>query len=107
MTVIIPHHKTKEEAIRLVDGHVENLFEIPGTGAVQLTDQRRNWNGSTLEFSMTARFGFIALPMSGTVAIDDTNVTVNVELPTLVTTFIGEDKLRAGVEGKVRGMLSA
>jgi hypothetical protein len=107
MTVIIPHKKTKEEAIRLVDSQADHLFEIPGGGAVQLTNHRKNWNGATMDFSVTASVGFISLPISGTVLVDDTNITVNVELPTLVSKFIGEDKIRAGVEGRVRGMLSA
>jgi hypothetical protein len=39
--------------------------------------------------------------------VDEVNVTVHCELPALVKTFIGEDKIRAGVERKVRGMLGA
>ncbi len=107
MTVIIPHHKTKEEAIRLVDSQSDQLFQIPGGGAVQLSDHRKNWNGSAMDFALTASVGFISLPISGTVIVDDTNITVNVDLPALVSKFIGEDKIRAGVEGRVRGMLSA
>jgi hypothetical protein len=56
-------------------------------------------------FSLTARVGFIALPISGTVVIDDINVSVNCELPPLVKTFVGEETIRAGVERKVRRML--
>jgi len=106
MTVIVPHHKTREEAIRLVDSQSDHLFEIPGGGAVQLTGHRKTWNSSTMDFGLTASVGFISLPISGTVNVDDTNITVNVELPALVSKFIGEDKVRAGVEGRVRGMLS-
>ncbi len=107
MTVIIPHKKTEEEAIALVDSHADQLFEIPGGGAVELTDQRKNWNASTMDFSLTARLGFISLPISGAVLVDDINVTVQCELPALVSKFIGEDKVRAGIEGKIRGMLNA
>ena len=105
MTVIIPHQRTKEEAIRLVDSHVDELFDVPGGGAIKLTDHRKNWNGSTMDFSLTAGVGFISLPIAGTVLVDDTNVTIQCELPALVRQFIGEDKVRAGIEGKVRGLL--
>lgn len=107
MTVIIPHHKTKEEAVHLVDSQADRLFEIPGGGAVALSDHRKSWNGPAMEFSVTARAGFISLPISGTVVVDDTNITVNVVLPALVSKFIGEDNIRAGVENRVRGMLGA
>ena len=50
-----------------------------------------------MDFSLTARLGFISLPISGMVVIDDTNVTVHCELPPLVKTFVGEDKIRASV----------
>ena len=106
MTVVIPHGKTKEEAIHVVDSHVDQLFDIPGGGAVQLRDQKKSWNGSTMDFSLTASLGFISLPISGTVLVDDTNVTVQCELPPMVSKFIGEDKVRAGIEGRVRGMLN-
>jgi hypothetical protein len=60
-----------------------------------------------MDFSLTARLGFISLPISGNVVVDEVNVTVHCELPALVKTFVGEDKIRAGVERKVRGMLGA
>jgi hypothetical protein len=47
------------------------------------------------------------VPISGTVSVDDVNVTVQCELPALVNKFIGEEKVRTGIEGKIRGMLSA
>ena len=56
-----------------------------------------------MDFSLTARVGFISVPISGTVVVDDVNVTVNCELPALVKQFIGEDKIRAGLDRRVRG----
>jgi hypothetical protein len=58
-----------------------------------------------MEFSLTARVGFISMPIAGTVVIDEINVVVHCELPTLVKTFVGEDRIRSSVERKVRGML--
>lgn len=105
MKVTVPHQTTAEEAIQIVDGSADGLFAGVGGGAVELADRRQQWSGSRMAFSLTARLGFIALPISGTVVIDDINVTINCDLPPLVTTFVGEEKIRAGVERKVRGML--
>jgi hypothetical protein len=74
---------------------------------VELVDRKTNWNGRQMNFSLTARMGFISLPISGDVVVDDVNVTVHCELPAMVKTFLGEDKLAASLERKVRGMLSA
>jgi hypothetical protein len=105
LKVTVPHNTTVEEAIQIVDRSADGLFAGVGGGAIELADRKQQWNGPHMRFSLTARVGFIALPISGTVVIDEVNVTVNCELPPLVKTFVGEDKIRAGVERKVRGML--
>lgn len=105
MKVIVPHHTTVEEAIVIVDKSANDLFEGAAGGAVELVERKKDWNGPLMDFSMTARVGFISLPISGNVVVDEINVTVHCELPGLVKTFVGEDKIRASVERKVRGML--
>ena len=104
MKVVIAHGKTQDQAILAVDKSANDLFDLGG-GSVSLTDQKKTWDGPLMDFSLVARVGFIALPISGMVTVDDTNVTVDAELPSLVKTFVGEDKIRNGVERKVRAML--
>jgi hypothetical protein len=105
--VIVPHYTTVEEAILMVDKSANDLFEGAGGGAVELIERKTGWNGPEMDFSLTARWGFLSLPISGNVVVDEINVTVHCELPALVKTFVGEDKIRLSVERKVRGMLSA
>lgn len=105
LKVIVPHNTTVEDAIQIVDRSADGLFAGVAGGAVELADRRQQWNGPRMGFSLTARLGFIALPISGTVVIDDVNVTINCDLPPVITTFVGEERIRAGVERKVRGML--
>lgn len=107
MTVIVPHRTTAEKAISNIDHSWDRLFEGIGGAPVQLTDEKKSWTGRTMSFSLTARVGFIAVPISGTVSVDEVNVTVQCELPGIVDKFIGEDKVRAGIEQKMRGLLSA
>jgi hypothetical protein len=104
--VIIPHQTTVEKAIVIVDRSANDLFAGAAGGAVELADRRNSWKGPLMNFSMTARVGFISLPIAGNVVVDETNVTVLCELPALVKTFVGEDRIRASVERKVRGMLA-
>lgn len=106
MKVVVPHQTTIEQAILIVDRSADDLFAGAGGGAVELADRRKDWNGALMDFSLTARVGFISLPISGNVVIDEINVTVHCELPALVKTFVGEDKIRSSVERKVRGMLN-
>lgn len=106
MTIIVPHKTTQEKAIALVDKSAGDLFDM-GSGSIGLVDQQKNWTGARMDFSLTAKAGFISLPISGTVVVDATNVTVECELPALAKNFIGEDKIKATVEQKVRGLLAS
>ena len=107
MKVIVPHHTTVEKAIVIVDQSADDFSRASAGGAVELAERKKNWNGRLMDFSLTARVGFISLPISGNVVVDDINVTVHCELPAMVKTFVGEDKLAASLERKVRGILSA
>jgi len=106
MTVIVPHKKTKEQAMAQVDQASTELFAGVATGPVKLTDQKKNWQGSTMSFSVTGKMGFISVPLSGTVLVDDTNVTIECDLPPIVKNFIGEGAVRTGIEQKVKGLLA-
>jgi hypothetical protein len=107
MTLIIPHHKTEQEAIKIIDRGANDLFAGVAAGAVEIVDQKKEWNGSTMTFSFTGRLGFISVPLSGTILVDDRNVTVKCELPAMVKNFIGEDKVGADIEGKIRRLVTA
>ena len=107
MKVIVPHYTTVEEAILIVDRSASDLFEDAGGGYVDLVDRKKGWNGPLMDFSLTARVGYISLPISGMVVVDEVNVTVDCELPALVKLFVGEDAIRANVWRRIRGMFEA
>lgn len=106
MTVIVPHQTTSEAAIKIVDRSADNMFEDMAGGLVELVDRKHDWQGPRMDFSLTAQAGFISVPISGTVVVDDVNVTVHCELPELVKKYVGEEKIHASVERKVLGILS-
>jgi hypothetical protein len=106
VTLIIPHHRTKQEAIGIIERGATDLFTGAAAGMVEIVDQKREWNGSAMTFSFTARLGFITVPLSGILVVDDRNVTVNIELPAMVKNFIGEDKVGADIEQKIKALLA-
>jgi hypothetical protein len=107
MDVIVPHHTTREEAMKKVDRSATDLFGGLGGASVTMTDPKKSWNGPVMDFSVTANAGFISLPLSGQVTVDDTNITIHCELPGLVNRFVGEEKVRAAIEGKAQKMFAA
>ena len=106
MTLTIPHHKTQQEVIGIIDRGADGLFAGAADGAVEIVGQKKEWNGSTMLFSFTAQLGFISIPLSGTIVVDDQNVTVNIGLPAMVKNFIGEDKVSSDIEKKIKALLA-
>lgn len=107
MTVIIPHHKTKQEVTGMIDKAAGDLFAHGVGAAVQIVDPKKEWSDSTMKFSLTGRMGFISVPLSGTIAVDDVNVTVTCDLPPMLKNFVGEAKVRAGIEQKMKEIVQA
>ena len=107
MTLIIPHHKTQQEVIGIIDRGWTDVFAGIAGGLVEIVDQTKAWNGSTMSFGFTGRVGFISIPLTGTVEVDDRNVTVQCELPPMVKNFLGEDKVGSGITERMKGLLSA
>jgi hypothetical protein len=106
MTIVIAHQTTAARAIEIVDSSVNSLFETVAGPHVELADKKRSWSGPAMDFSLNAKMGFISVPLSGRILVDDINVTVDCVLPALVKQFIGEEKIRAALDGKVRRMIS-
>lgn len=105
MIVTVAHNTTQEKAIATIDKSASDLLDI-GSKSVLLVDQKRDWTGPRMDFSMAGKVGFISVPLSGYVLVDPLNVTINMELPALAKNFIGEEKIRASVEQKLRGILA-
>ena len=106
MTVTVAHKTTRENAIGIVDRSADQIFDF-GSNSVLLTEQKKIWSGPVMEFSLVAKAGFIALPVSGTVTVDEVNVVIECELPALAKNFVGEDKIAASVGKRVTRLLSA
>jgi hypothetical protein len=60
-----------------------------------------------MEFSFTGKVGYISVPLAGTIDVNDENVVVNMDLPPVVKTFVGEQKIHRIVETNIREMLTA
>jgi hypothetical protein len=105
MRVTISHKKTKAQAIQAVDRAIDEVFGSAALGPVTVINQKKNWNESTMTFSLTAKMGFLTNPISGTVEVTDTDVTIDADLGMLNKLF-PEEKVRATVESRVRGLLT-
>ncbi len=105
MRVTISHNKTEQQVKDAVDHSMTQLFSGFGSGMLELTDVHREWHGNTMLFSMTAKMGFIKTPIKGSVDVHEKDVTIDVDLG-LLDKLIPQETVRAGIEGRVRGLLT-
>ena len=105
MRVVVVHGSTQEATMPVMDQGLDRILGGAGSSSIQIVDQRKTWDGPVMTFSFTGRMGFIAVPLAGTIEVDDSNVTVDFELPSILKTFVGEHKVRSIVEQNVREMV--
>jgi hypothetical protein len=87
-----------------VDRSFDDIFQgAPGL-PVRLTMKQRSWEGSLLRFSLTAKFGFLSTPISGTVEVTDHDVTVDADLG-LLNNLIPEKTAREVIGNRIKGLL--
>lgn len=103
MRITVSHNKSREEVIQTIDRSLDDLLQqsLP----VKLTVQQRSWQGSTLNFSVTASMGFISSPVKGTVDVTDHDLTIDVDLG-MFERFVPAEKARELVTTRVRGLLT-
>jgi hypothetical protein len=87
-----------------VNRSFDDLFRgIPGL-PLRLENEQRNWQGSTMNFSLTARMGLLSSPIKGFVEITDKDITIDADLG-LLEKLIPAQAARSGIESRVRGLL--
>jgi hypothetical protein len=106
MRVDVTHQLGKDAAIPVMDRCLDHLLTGIGGSNIEIVDKKKTWNGSSMQFSFTGRVGYISVPLTGTIDVGDANVVVNMELPPMVKSFIGEEKIHRLVETNVREMLT-
>jgi hypothetical protein len=101
--VTISHNRSKEDVIQSVDRSFDQIFQA-GALPVRLTITQRNWQGSTLNFSLTAKMGLVSTPIQGTVAVTDSDLTIDVDLG-ILGRLIPTETVRDAIGSRVKGLL--
>lgn len=106
MRIIIPNTKGVDEAKGIVERSAEDLFRSAAGGVIQISGVEKRWTGNTMTFSFAACIAFLSTRLEGTATVTEQEVTIDVTIPEALRRFLAEDKLKAGVESRVRGLLS-
>ena len=106
MRVTVSHNKNPEDIRKHIDRGVQDIFKGLPIGPVQFTEQQHAWSGNTLNFSFNANAGFMSVPIKGFVLVEPKLLTIDVDLPSFLTNLIPEQKMKAAIEGQVKGLLT-
>jgi Putative polyhydroxyalkanoic acid system protein (PHA_gran_rgn) len=88
------HTVGKAEAIRRIDTFLDDLLRRDLPGGVKIKDASKSWVGDAMNFSFKAKKGLLGATISGVIHFSDQTIAMDSELPGLVTTFVGEDRIR-------------
>lgn len=104
MRVTIAHSRSKQEVKEALERSIDQVFTGFNLGAIQFIDQRKQWSGDTLAFSLTAKLGFLQTPIRGTALVAEHSITLEVDLG-LLAKLIPEPVAGKQVEGRLKGLL--
>jgi hypothetical protein len=93
MRIEQPHALGQKEAVGRVDRFLDRLIQAPPAGAT-ITEVRKRWDGQRLTLSFAIARGFFKAAFSGTMDVTDDRVVLDAELPALVRSFVGEERVR-------------
>ena len=105
MRITISHNKGRAQMIQIVDRAFDEVFKGVAQVPVTITNQQKSWQGPLLTFSLLAKMGFISNPISGTVAVTDTDVTFDADLGMLAK-LIPAEKIQTALQTRLRGLLA-
>ena len=105
MRVTVSHNKPVDQVKGAVDRSFDDLFRAPIGIPVKVVNEKREWRGSTLFFSFTAKMGILSSPISGTVEVTVRDLTIDADLG-LLEKLIPGGAAKTAIEQNVRGLLT-
>jgi len=100
------HGLGQQEAKERIDSFLEALMQRRPPGGVAIRNPEKAWNGNTMDFSFTAAKGLFGTSISGRMRVEDDRVVVDSELPVLVRSFVGEDRIKETISRELARLLS-
>jgi hypothetical protein len=104
MRITVSHTKSKDQIVKAVDRSFDDLFKGTPMVPIQVTNEKRQWQGSTLTFSFNATMGLLSAPIKGTVDVTDRDLTIDADLG-LLEKLLGGGMTKT-LETRVKGLLT-
>jgi hypothetical protein len=105
MKITIAHNRTKAEIIQTVDRSFDELSKPNAQIPVQLAVKEKNWQGSVMNFELTAKMGILSNPIRGTVEVTDTDVIIDADLG-MLNRFVSDETAAEMFGKRFKGLLN-
>jgi hypothetical protein len=105
MKVTLEHHRTKKEVMESVDRSFGDMFKGVEGLPVKVAVKEKRWQGSTLNFALTAKMGLLSTPITGTVEVTDTELIIDADLG-MLNRFISDETAQQMLGHKIKGLLN-
>ena len=102
MRITVSHNRAQQEVVDSINRSFDELFSagLP----VKVVVQQKEWQGSTLNFALTAKMGMLSTPIKGTVEVTDHDLTVDADLG-MLNNFISEKSAQDMIGTRIKGLL--
>ncbi|MCX6539880.1 MAG: polyhydroxyalkanoic acid system family protein [Acidobacteria bacterium] len=107
MRIEAAHTLGVEEVQRRLDDLIKELVGRQWPAGVEVHDIEARWVDERLDFKFLASRGFFNAAVSGHLTVSGTSLVLDVEIPGVVLMFVGENRIREGLEGELRRLLQA
>ena len=106
MRIEVPHQLGREEAIRRIDGGIDNLRNLPIPGGVKMEDLSKTWSGNVLNLSCRIKKFFLGTTLSVQITVGDDRVVIELEPPLMLKSVLADDTWRQAVQNQIVPLLS-
>jgi hypothetical protein len=104
MRITISHKGSKAEIIESIDRSFDETIQGISGLPVRLVVEQKSWQGSTLSFALSAKFGLVSTPIKGTIEVTDHDVTVDADFG-LLNRLIPEKTASDVIGNRIKGLL--
>jgi hypothetical protein len=105
MRITISHNRSKADVVASVDRSFNEMFNDVAGLPIKVVVEQKTWQGSTLLFALTAKWGLMSTPVKGTVEVTDHDLTIDADLG-MLERLVPEKNVREMIGTKIKGLLN-
>jgi len=106
MRVHVSHDLGRQGARQRLAAFADGLARREWPGGAELSDLRQTWTGDRLDFSCMATRGLFSLTLRGWVDVADSEVILDADVPPILASLVGEDRIRAVLDEELGRVLT-